>query len=76
MSIRRDRIEGEFETLLRAILPATLFEVAGIMFKDLWNHRLKQAEAEARALGAQLLKIGATAGKNTGRAGAERDRNL
>ncbi|MBP7338938.1 MAG: recombinase zinc beta ribbon domain-containing protein [Niveispirillum sp.] len=57
-SIRRDRIEGEFETLLHAMTPsAALFKVATAMFKDLWDHRSRQGEAELKALSAQLVKI-------------------
>lgn len=57
-SIRRDRIEGEFETLLQKLQPSErLFKVAVTMFKELWDHRLKQGESQAKALGAQLVKV-------------------
>jgi site-specific DNA recombinase len=57
-SIRRDRIEGEFEELLRAVQPkAVLFQSARRMLKKLWDHRLTQADVQAKALSAQLVKI-------------------
>jgi site-specific DNA recombinase len=57
-SIRRDRIEGEFEALLCSVQPTEkLFKVARAMFKELWEHRLSQGEAQAKALSAQLVKI-------------------
>lgn len=57
-SIRRDRIEGEFETLLHGMQPSEkLFKVATAMFEDLWNRRLTMARAQVGALRAQLVKI-------------------
>ncbi len=57
-SIRREKIEGEFEALLLSVQPTEkLFKVARAMFKDLWEHRLSQGEAQAKALSAQLVKI-------------------
>ena len=57
-SIRREKIEGEFETLLRNVQPTEqLFRVARAMFKELWDHRLSQAAAEAKAQSAELVKI-------------------
>ena len=57
-SIRRDKIEGEFEQLLLTAKPSeALFKVARRMFADLWNHRVEQAEAQSKALGAQLIKV-------------------
>ncbi len=39
-SIRRDVLEGEFETLLKQLTPTrNLIAVATDMFKTLWNHR-------------------------------------
>lgn len=57
-SIRRDRIEGEFETLLQDVAPSeTLFRIARRMFADLWAHRAQQAETQAKAMTAQLAKV-------------------
>jgi len=57
-SIRRDKIEGEFEALLSKATPSeSLFEVARMMFKDFWDHRLTQAENQSKAMAAQILKI-------------------
>jgi site-specific DNA recombinase len=57
-SIRRDRIEGAFDELLRSVQPTEkLFKVACAMFKELWDRRLEQGEAQAKALSAQLVKI-------------------
>lgn len=40
-SIPRDKIEGEFETILQSLQPAeSLFAVAKAMFRDAWNQRL------------------------------------
>ena len=44
-SIRRDQIEGEFETLLKTLQPSqTLFAVASAMFKDIWEQRMAMAQ--------------------------------
>ena len=57
-SIRRDKIEGEFEALLANVQPSeSLFKVARAMFKDLWDHRATQTQSQTKALGAQLVKI-------------------
>lgn len=54
-SIRRDVIEGEFETLLQTVRPSeNLFRVGRAMFEDLWNRRLAQLQAQAKALAAEL----------------------
>ena len=57
-SIRRDRIEGEFATLMQNVTPSgALFSIATKMMRDIWDRRLANAQAEAKALGAQLIKI-------------------
>ena len=57
-SIRRDRIEGEFDTLLQALKPTdTMFKSAKRMFRELWDRRSIHAENESKALTAQLVKI-------------------
>jgi site-specific DNA recombinase len=40
-SIRRADIEGQFDQLLQSLTPSdSLFRVARLMFKELWDHRL------------------------------------
>ena len=57
-SIRRDVLEGEFETLLKALQPTQgLVALAGQMFKDLWDHRLKSQQARQQALKKDVQKI-------------------
>ena len=57
-SIRRDKIEGEFEQLLQQVKPTEkLFRVARMMLVKLWDRKIKHVDAEAKALGAQVLKI-------------------
>ena len=52
-SVRRDVIEGEFESLLRSLKPSEgLFNLAFAMFRDLWDAKL----AGARTQGATLEK--------------------
>ncbi len=54
-SIRRDVIEGEFEALLQTVQPSEkLFRVARAMFEELWNRRLAQGQAQAKALADDL----------------------
>ncbi len=57
-SIRRDVIEGEFETLLKNMQPtAPLFKAARAMFKDLWDHRLAMGVERTKALKVELGKV-------------------
>lgn len=57
-SIRRDVIEGEFGNLVKSLQPSkALSRIAHRMFRDLWNHRLGQADAQAKALRGQLAVI-------------------
>ncbi len=57
-SIRRDVLEGAFETLLQSLTPSeTLFRVATRMFKDLWTRRLSQVQDQAKALADKLQKV-------------------
>ncbi len=54
-SVRREELEGEFETLLKQLQPSeNLFQLAHAMFKELWNHRLVSGEARARSLKTKL----------------------
>ena len=57
-AIRRERLEGQFEALLKTLQPTEKFaRLARAMFDDLWNHRLAAAEAHARSLRTELAKI-------------------
>lgn len=57
-SIRRDVLEGEFNTLLHALTPSeTLFGMAKAMFKDAWGQRTKQIEADKRVLRAERNQL-------------------
>ena len=57
-SIRRDVIEGEFETLLRSMTPSqALFSIASKMFRKLWDRRMAQMEDSVKAMGAQIIRI-------------------
>lgn len=57
-SIRRELIEGQFEELLHAIKPTpSVFTVARRMFRNLWDHRLGQADSQAKALKSELTKV-------------------
>lgn len=56
-SIRRDKIEGEFEALLQGLTPAKpIFKIAAAVFKAIWEFRVesqavrsKQLQADANA---------------------------
>ena len=49
-TIRRDLIEGEFEALLRKMKPSKgLIQMAGAMFRDLWDHRLSMRSQSQKA---------------------------
>ena len=57
-SIRRDKIEGDFETLLQALQPTKqLFDIAGKMFKDLWDFQVLSNSERIKRLKAQIIKI-------------------
>ena len=57
-SIRRAKIEGEFEEMLRTAVPTEgLLHVATMMFKEIWDYRIGQAESSRKALAAHLTKI-------------------
>ncbi|ODS23248.1 hypothetical protein AB835_09835 [Candidatus Endobugula sertula] len=50
-SIRRDVIEGEFETLLKKLTPSKeLIMAADMMFKKLWTHQEQTAKHRAKLL--------------------------
>jgi len=57
-SIRRDVIEGEFETLLKQMRPsANLFRMVKDMFRQSWDYRLAQTQEIAKTLRRDMLKI-------------------
>ncbi len=50
-SIRREKIEGEFEAILRDLKPSEgLFNLAFEMFRDLWNAKLVNARTQGTSL--------------------------
>ena len=56
-SIRRDRLEGDFEALLQRLTPSVrLFAIVKDMLGKAWDHRLSQADAFRKALRTGMLK--------------------
>ncbi len=63
-SIRRDVLEGEFQTALESVTPSdVLSRVAERMFKDLWERRLAMEQEQTKALSAKLAKAEQDIGK-------------
>ncbi len=57
-SIRRDKIEGEFEALLQGLQPTEgLFNIAKAMFRDAWDQQLTQAKSIAAAAKSEIGQI-------------------
>lgn len=57
-SVRKEIIEGEFETLLAALKPsAHLFHAIYEMLRDQWNDRLARSEEMARAVAGELQRV-------------------
>ena len=57
-SIRRDKLEGEFEMLLSEMKPSKdMFFLAAEIFTDLWNTRRNDAKQEADAIRRNLAQI-------------------
>ena len=57
-SIRRDVIEGEFETLLKGMTPSQeLIATLSMMFKKLWDHRASAEETHRKLLKRDLATI-------------------
>ena len=57
-SIRRDKIEGEFEELLESMQPAKkLTNVINIMFKQAWDQRLSQMKEATSSLTKEIDNI-------------------
>lgn len=56
--IRRDVIEGDFDTLLTQLTPAPrLFDLVYAMFKDAWTQRTAQAHTAAQGHKREIAKI-------------------
>lgn len=56
-SIRRETIEGEFETFLLSLRPtAELFNAAKAMFTDLWDYRLALQKNHSKSLELEMNK--------------------
>ncbi len=54
-TIRRDDLEGQFETVLKAMQPTEgLFKLAKAMFRDAWDQRIAQASEIKKSLKRQL----------------------
>lgn len=57
-SIKRDRIQGEFEELLKVVQPTDkLFKIATSMLRKLWDHRLEQGRTQAKAMAAEIVSL-------------------
>lgn len=57
-SIKRERLEGEFEEILERLEPSeTMHRLARMMFEDAWRARLSQAKEATRAVQAKLTGI-------------------
>lgn len=57
-SIKREKLEGDFEALLYKLKPTEgLFTVARMMFEDLWNHRFEMQKARNKSMAAEIIKI-------------------
>ncbi len=57
-SIPRDRIEGDFETLLQKMKPTkSLFQCARALFKDMWNEQLAQTANTEKSFKQQIGKL-------------------
>lgn len=57
-SIRRETIEGEFETLLHELRPSRpLFMLATDVFRSLWDNRAKRLTDDRKGIESQLRKI-------------------
>ncbi len=60
-SIQRDRLEGEFENLVKTLEPDEMvFGIASQMLKDAWDQRGSQTGARLRGLEAEREKIDAS----------------
>jgi site-specific DNA recombinase len=57
-SVRRELLEGQFESLLRQLQPSeNLFCAVRAMIQDLWDHRVEAAHGRAQSLKAALPQV-------------------
>lgn len=57
-SIPRDKIEQEFETMLKQMTPsAETFQIVRLMFKHAWETRLAQAKEVATTLKSEIVRL-------------------
>lgn len=57
-SVRKEKIEEEFETLLAKLRPSqNLFYLALEMFRDLWEERLEKSKMHGQSLNAEISRI-------------------
>ncbi|GMG83030.1 hypothetical protein LNKW23_22430 [Paralimibaculum aggregatum] len=63
-SVRKEKVEGEFEALLRQLTPVPeLFTIAKAMLRDLWDARLGQADRGAAQIEKEIAAIEAKTGQ-------------
>jgi len=56
-SIRKEKLEGDFEDLLRRMTPTKkLFGLARVMFEDLWDHRVEFQKKRAQSMEVEIHK--------------------
>ncbi len=57
-SIKREKLEGEFEALLHKLKPTEgLFTVSRMMFEDLWNYRIQSQKSQKVSLETEIRNI-------------------
>lgn len=57
-AIQREKLEGEFESLLRTLEPSVpLFKTATKMFETWWNYRQAQMAQRGQALESEIRKL-------------------
>ncbi|WP_088636192.1 recombinase family protein, partial [Phaeobacter sp. 22II1-1F12B] len=57
-SIRREELEGDFETMLESLQPSEgVFGMVRAMFKDAWEQRLGQTQARSQSARTEIKKV-------------------
>lgn len=57
-SIRRELVEGDFEALLKSLVPSReLFDLAATIFRDLWDQRLAASASDKKHVAAEISQI-------------------
>lgn len=57
-SIKREKLEGEFEALLHKLKPTEgLFTVSRMMFEDQWNLRFQMQKTRKQSMEAEIVKL-------------------